>query len=124
MFETLDDIEKVHDSEMKYLPHRYYDGCLVKRLDSSLICRKLDNIHISPNSTNHQFMSLPNECSMQCLRNIERTGMIKQLDIDDYGNVIDFKSILPLFYPQRYILPTNPTNNMNISPVEGHYFCL
>ena len=53
MFEIFDDIKKVCDSEMKYLMRRYNDGFLVKTPDSSLGCRKLDNIFISLDKTKY-----------------------------------------------------------------------
>ena len=49
-------------------------------------------------------------------------GLIGKLHIDNDGNVLEFKSILDFFHPKRHIPPTNPTNDMNISPVEGYTF--
>ena len=69
-------------------------------------------------------MPLPNEYSIQCLRILERVGLTEELHIDDDGNVLEFRSSLPFFHPQRHIPPTNPTNDMNISPVEGYTFAV
>ena len=50
--------------------------------------------------------------------------MIEELEIDDDGNVAKFKSTLDFFHPVRHIPPTNATDDMNISPVEGYTFAV
>ena len=53
---------------------------------------------------------------------LEISGLVDKLCIDKDGNVLDFKSNHDLFYPVRHITPTNPTNDINISPVGGYLF--
>ena len=122
IFKSIDDLDRLYNNAVKFLPHRCNDGCLVKRPDGSLRCRKLDNLQISKDNTKHQFMPLPNGYSLQCLQILERIGLTEKLDYDDDGNILDFKSNLSFFHPNRHIPPTNPTNDLNMSPVEGYTF--
>ena len=96
--------------------------CLVKKADGTFRCRKIDNLFASTDNWNQQYLTLPNDYSIQCLRILRRSGLIEELDIDLDGNVKVFKSTLPFFHPQRHVHPTNPTNDVNISPLEGYTF--
>lgn len=116
------DIKMIHDDGETYLGHVCSDSCLVRMPDGSLRCRKLDNAKISPDNTKHMFLPLPNDYSVQCLKILEEVGLTEKLDIDDDGNVKEFKSNLPFFHPERHIPPTNPTFDVNISPVVGYLF--
>ena len=56
---------------------------------------------------------------------IERVGLVEELQIDSDGNILVFKRKLDLFYSLNHVAPTNTTNYLNISPVEGYTFsCL
>ena len=105
-----------------YLPHRCNDRCIVKNEDGTFRCRKIDNVFASDDNRNHQFIPLPNDYSIPCLKVLEKAGLVDELEIDDDGNVTLFKSNLPFFHPKRHVPPTNPTNDINISPVEGYTF--
>ena len=118
------DIFKVWENTGKFLPHICNDGCLVKNADGTFRCRKIDNLKASPDNTKHMFLDLPNDYSVACLRILEAIGMTKELEIDDDGNVLKFVSTLPFFHPKRYVPPTNPTDDRNISPVEGYIFAI
>ena len=122
IFSTIDDIHTVYNDGINFLPHKCNDGCLVKNPEGTLRCRKLNNLHVSKDNTKHKFMNLPNDYSVECLQILERIGLTENLSIDKDGNVLKFKSNLPFFHPQRHIPPTNPTNDLNISPVEGYTF--
>ena len=65
---------------------------------------------------------MPNNYSVQCLQILEKIGLTEKLTIDSDNNVKEFKSTLPFFHPKRHIPPTNPTDDINISPVNGYLF--
>ena len=48
--------------------------------------------------------------------------MIDKLDIDDDNKFLDFKISLPFLHPYRHVPLTNPTNDINISPIDGYIF--
>ena len=122
VFTNEHDLFQVYEHAETYLPHRCNDRCIVKNEDGTLRCRKIDNVFASTDNRRHQYLPLPNDYSVQCLRILERSGLIEELDIDSDGNVKVFRSTLPFFHPQRHVPPTNPTNDVNISPVEGYTF--
>ena len=107
---------------MIFLPRLCNDSCLVKNPDGTLRCRKLYNIIVVKDNTRHQFNPLPNDYSFECLQILQLIGLIDKLYIDDDKNDLKFKTSLPFFRIYRYVLPTNPTNYINISPVEGYTF--
>ena len=95
---------------------------LVNNPDGKFICQKLDNAIVSNNNTNHKFMPIQNDYSVTCLKIRQHIGLTKKLHIDADGNVLEFKISIPLFHPYRHVPPTNPTNDINISPDEGYNF--
>ena len=117
IFENEDDIIEVIGNAEKFLPHRCNDTCLVRRADGTLQCRKIDNVNATPDNRSHQYVSIPNNYSVECLKVLDKVGLLEELDIDDDGNVKHFKSSKPFFHPVRHVPPTNPTNDLNISPV-------
>ena len=110
----------MYENAELFLPHRCNDSCLVMNPDGSYRCRKIDNVKASADNTKHQFIPLPNDYSIPCLKILESIGLTDILVIDDDGNVKEFKSSLPFFHPVRHVPPTNPTNDINISPIEGY----
>ena len=97
---------------------------MVKKADGQLSCRKIDNVRASNDNTSHQHMNLPNNYSVPCLKILERIELTDELEIDSDGNVTNFKNWLSFFHPLRHVRPTNPTNDMNISPVDGYTFAV
>ena len=122
VFESHHDISNVYENAELFLPHRCNDSCLVRNPDGTFRCRKIDNVRASDDNTKHMFMPLPNDYSIPCLKILQDIGLASELIIDNDGNVIKFLSPLPFFHPVRHVPPTNPTNDMNISPVEGYIF--
>ena len=104
------------------MPHSCNDTFLVKNPDGAFRCQKLDNVRVSNENTKHQCMPLPNDYSFASLKIIQRIGLTEKLHIDDDGNVLEFKSYIPFFHPYRNVPPTNTTNYINISIVEGYTF--
>ena len=51
-------------------------------------------------------------------------GLTENLHIDFDGNILEFKSSIPLFLPYRHAPPTNPKNDINIYPFEGYTFAV
>ena len=48
--------------------------------------------------------------------------MIDPLQINEHGFEKKWKSKLSFLHPRRHIPPTNPNNDINMSPVEGYTF--
>ena len=85
-------------------------------------CRKLNNTKISVDTTKRVFMPLPNDYSMEYLDCLVKIGLSNPLMIEKEGYVKPFKSYNNLFHSVRHIPPTNPTNDINMSPIEGYTF--
>eukprot|EP00957_Ditylum_brightwellii_P189580 14430732-Ditylum_brightwellii.AAC.1 len=78
------------------------DGIFTHREDVANVYEnaktKIDNLKASPDNAKHMFLPLPNDYSVPCINILEEIGLTKRL---------------------CHALPTNPTNEKNISPVEG-----
>ena len=116
------DIFEVMEDATMFLSHKCSDRCLVKTLDGNLRCRKLDNLKVSKDNTRHEFMSLPNFFSVECSRILDKIGFMEEIVLDSDENNKVLKSSLLFFHPKQHIPPTNPTNNLNMSPVDGYFF--
>ena len=124
IFTDAEDIHQVYENARKFCSHTCDDRCLVKNTDGSFRCRKLNNVKESEDNTKHTFKPLPNDYSVPCLRILEDIGLTSKLTIDEDGNVLEFQCDLAYFHPVRHIPPTNPSDDMNISPVEGYTFAV
>ena len=101
IFENPMDIYEVYENARKFLPHRCNDSCQVKKNDGTMRCRKIDNLRATPDNRSHQFIPLPNDYSIPCLKILEAIGLTEQLEIDEFGNVVNFKSSMPFFHPGK-----------------------
>ena len=120
-------------NDMKYraeqiLPHRCEPRCLMKvgvpHEPDSYKCRKLNNLKVSPDNTKHCFIpiSTSESYTTECIQKLIDIGLVYPRTINEHGFQSEFKSVHPFFHPVRHIPPTNPTHDMNISPVEGKTF--
>ena len=124
IFNHLKDVHTIYQDVEKFLTHRCNDSCLVRRPDGSFRCRKIDNVRASTDSTKYVFQPLANDYPVPRLQLFDKIGLTSKLIIDDNDNVLEFESPLSFFHPNRHVPPTNPTNDMNISPVEGSTFAV
>ena len=85
-------------------------------------CRKPNNLELSPDNTKHVFKSLPNDYSLECLDRLVKIGLIEPIEVTNDGYEVPFKSCNEYFHPKRHIPPTNPTGDINMSPVDGYLF--
>ena len=69
-------------------------------------------------------MPLPNEISKDCLDRLIKIGMVEEIEVNDNGLQRPYKSKLSFLHPQRHIPPTNPNNDINMSPCEGLTFSI
>ena len=85
--------------------------------DGTFRCININNIKASPDNTKHMLLSLPNDYHGSCKKMLASIGLADVFIIDDDRNVKHFGSSLPFFHPVRHVPPTNPNNDMKISPV-------
>ena len=81
-------------------------------------CHKLNYTKISPDNTKHCHIPLPNNHSPDCIEKLVKIGLADPIELNDFGVASKFKSTCGLFHPTRHIPPTNPNEDLNISPVE------
>ena len=63
-----------------------------------------------------------NDYSLECLERLVQIGLVDPLEVSEEGYEVPFKSNDSYFHPKRHVPPTNPSNDMNISPVDGYTF--
>ena len=122
VFQDTSDYHDMIKDASKFLPHICNPRCLARVGEDKYKCRKWNNLKMSKDNTKHTFKRLPNDMSQACTNRLIQIGIIQPLciNIDGYQN--PFISNLSFFHPKRHIPPTNPSNDMNISPVEGYTF--
>lgn len=113
----------VHNG-LKFLGHVCDSQCLVRKDGGQFRCRKLNYLSISLDNTKHTYMPLPNEISKDCLDRLIKIGMVEEIEVNDNGLQHPYKSKLSFLNPQYYISPTNPNNDINMSPCEGLTFSI
>ena len=122
LMNSIHDLDDIVENGNKILGHHCSPRCLVMVSPGVFRCRKLNNLKISPDNTKHVFKALPNDYSLECLERLEKIGIIEKIQVTEDGYEVPFKSNLPYFHPKRHIPPTNPTGDINMSPVDGYLF--
>jgi hypothetical protein len=120
------DRDDIEEDAKRVLKHVCNERCK-KRIGSSgtdddFICRKLNNLHISPDHTKYSIISLGNKRSPLVIKCLEEIKLIDPIQVNEHGHVFPFKSSMPYFHPKRHIPPTNSTDDINMSPVETKLF--
>ena len=77
---------------------------------------------MSDDNTKHTLKALTNYLSQLCIERLIRIGTVEPLCVNSECFEAPFVSKLSYFHPKRHKPPTNPSNDMNISPVEGYTF--
>ena len=93
--------------------------------EDKYVCRKPNYLKMKPKPENNieKYMNLPNDLSIEALRQLEKVGIIEPIKYDSrYDYMHPFKSRLEYIHPKRHIPPVNWTHDLNISPVEGYTF--
>jgi len=122
LMDSIVDLDSVIEDGKKILGHHCSPRCLVMTSPGVFCCRKLDNAKVSPDNTKHVFKPLPNNYSLECLNRLVKIGIIKPIQVKEDGYEAPLKSSLEYFHPKRHIPPTNPTGDINMSPVDGYLF--
>ena len=124
IFKKKEDVDGVVADARKFLPHRCNRGCFYRTGpgEFDFRCRKLNNCAISEDNTKHTFKPLPNEWSFECINRFIKMGLAEPICVNDEGaqSAVIFHD--PYFSTSRHIPPTNPSDDENMSPVEGKTF--
>ena len=122
---TISDVEdyfSVVKDASDFLGHNCNSRCLVKTTEGKFCCRKLNYLEVSKDNTKHTYKEFNNDIPKDCLDKLVQIGMIESFPPNEHGYVKKWKSKLAFLHPQRHIPPTNPNNDINMSPVEGYTF--
>lgn len=121
-FKSIDDYKEMTNDAFMFLGHKCDSRCLTRTDNGNFRCRKLNYLDISEDNTKHTFLPLPNTLPKDCLDRLIKIGMIDAIEINEEGFQRAYKSKLAFLHPQRHIPPTNPSDDINMSPCEGYTF--
>ena len=117
IFTAEGDINGVVSDARKCLPHCCNCGCFYRTGpgEFDFRCRKEDN-------TKHTFQPLPNEWSFECINRFIKISLAEPIcfNVEGAQSAIIFHD--SYFYSSRHISPTNPSDDKNMSSVEGKTF--
>lgn len=126
ILKSYDDLVQMQDDASKYLSHKCNQRCLVRVSPhdgpDAFCCCKPNNVKISPENMKHCIKQFPINLTQECIQPLIQTGLAECTSMNK--TVSEQKIVLhhPFFTPSRHIPPTNPTNDLNISPVDGYHF--
>ena len=126
IFQSMDNYEGMISDAEKYLPHKCSQRCQMRTGPgpNDFRCRKLNNRLITEDNTKHTFKTLPNEWSFDCLQRLIKVGIVLPLCVNADGYQAPVQFTMDFFKPKRHIPPINPSDDKNISPVEGKTFSM
>ena len=121
-----DDVYTIQDLARGILAHKCNPRCMQCKGDGEVPenfkCRKPNNLKISPDNTQHCHIPLPINHSPECVEKLVAIGLAEPIVYNEFGVPSEFKSSSSFFHPTRHVPPTNPHDDLNISPVEGKTF--
>ena len=62
------------------------------------------------------FLSFNNDLPQTCIKRLLKIGLIDPIHENKYGYKTEIKSKLSFLHPKRHIPPTNPSDDINMSP--------
>lgn len=122
ILKDVDDWKDVQADARAFLAHICDHRCLQAIGNGKFVCWKLNNLYESSDNTSHIMKPLPSNFTPPCIQKLLEIGIIKPFCVSSNGFVPKFKSDHPFLNPVCHIPPTNPSDDMNISPVEGVLF--
>ena len=124
IIESSNELDDIIADAATVLGHKCSIRCMKMTSPGVLKCRKINNLHISPDNTKHILKPLPNDYSLECLDRLAKIGLIEIKAINVNGRLSQFKSNNKYFHPKRHIPPTNPTGDINMSPMAAYFFAV
>ena len=79
-------------------------------------------MNICKDNTKHTVMSFNNDLPQNCIDRLVKIGLVEPIDQYELGYRNDVKSKLSFLHPKSRIPPTNPSDDINMSPCEGQTF--
>ena len=122
VLEHVDDRKGVIEDAKTFLGHVCNERCKACVAPGVFRCRKLNNLEVSEDNTKNTYKLLPNDYSDECRECLAKIGLAEQQTLLPDGTLSSLMSHLPFFHPKRHIPPTNPTGDINMSPVEWYTF--
>ena len=118
---SIKDLDVRAEDGTRMLRHKCNEQCKMAIRNGVYRCLKINKVKISTDSTKHALILLPNDYSIEYLEHLVKSRLVTSSDKkEEY--VKTYKSCNIFFHPVCHTPPTNPTNNMNMSPIEG-YIC-
>ena len=121
-FENIDEWKDMITDATKFLGHVCNSRCLRKTADGTMKCRKLNYLDVTKDNTKHTYLRFADDLPDDTLKRLVQIGMIEEVTVKMNGFRYPFKSKLAFLHPQRHIPPTNPSDDINMSPCEGYTF--
>ena len=127
LFKTVDDLDILMEDASRTLSHSCVNRRCLKRVrvegfPDKMICKKINNLKISKDNTDHTYIALPANVSAECLKKLIGINILKATETDDDGTVTKWEALHAFWKPNRHVPPTNPNFDKNISPVNGILF--
>ena len=75
VFKSEYDFCMIYENEMIFLLHIYNEKCLIQNPVGTFRCQKIDNGIVSNDNKKHQFLPLPNDYLVTCIKIIQCIGL-------------------------------------------------
>lgn len=126
LIRSQEDLPMLQELGRNILSHRCSRRCLRRVIPGdgpdSFVCRKPNNLHISPDNTKNCYVDLPLNLTSQCKATLIKIGLCEEPEISEVGYEYALNFVHDYFKPNRHVPPTNPSDDSNISPVLGELF--
>ena len=113
IFKAVGDLEIMIEDATRTLSHscvnrRCLNRVRVEGFPDKIICKKIHNLKISKDNTDHTFIALPANVSAECLKQLTGINILEATETDDDGTVTKWKALHDFWKPNRHVPPRNP----------------
>ena len=127
IIESLHEREEIELDAQKVLGHKCTERCKMRvgysGTDDDFMCRKLNNLKLSPDNSRSCTIPLKNKRNPYVIEILQKIGLFHPVEINNHGHISPFRSKHPFFHPRRHIPATVSSFDINMSPVETKLFC-
>ena len=108
LFQHPSDVKIITKLAKSILVHHCIPKCPVRLGEDKFVCQKPNYLKMKPcpGNTKEIYQELPNDLSIEALRQLAKVGIINPIEYDKETNYMKpFRSRLPYFHPKRHIPP-------------------
>ena len=126
IFHNVEEQRSTQEYGKRVLRHNCSQRCLERTGPgpNDFRCRFSNNLRDNPDPKKEYFLPLPNSLPVPVKEKLIELQLIDGIEVNDLNYETPFECKDDFFHPTRHIPPTNPNEDVNMSPVDSYTFSI